>query len=90
LIWRSTVANIAYMRSLLKTTGIKITNNTDDITLGAETLIGNSLFVSKSGNNATAVRGDLVNHYLTIASALAAAQSGDTVFVFPGTYTESG
>jgi hypothetical protein len=89
LIWRDTVSGIANIKTLIAGQGVAITNGTNDITIATSVSIGNSLFVSKSGDNATAVRGNLSRHYLTITAALAAAQSGDTVFVFPGTYTES-
>lgn len=47
---------------------------------------GNAVYVSKSGNDSTGVRNNLGLSFLTINAALAAAQTGDTVVVFPGTY----
>ncbi len=53
--------------------------------------INNVLFVSKNGNNATAAVGNMRLPYLTIAGAMAAATAsvGQTIMVFPGTYTET-
>lgn len=42
-----------------------------------------------NGNDATAVRGSLLNPFLTIQAALDAAQAGDTVLINPGTYSEN-
>lgn len=47
------------------------------------------LFVNgTTGNNATAARGT-AKPYATITAALAAASEGDTIYVAPGTYSES-
>ncbi len=52
--------------------------------------VGNCLFVDAvNGNNGTAVSGRLDKPYLTITAALAAAVSGDLVYVLPGTYDET-
>lgn len=51
--------------------------------------VGNTLFVSKTGVDATGARQNFAKHYLTITAAIAAASSGDMIEVFPGTYTES-
>ena len=51
---------------------------------------GDTLFVDATfGNDATGTRGDLNRPFLTIGSALAEAQSGDTVIIRAGTYDES-
>lgn len=50
-------------------------------------LLTNVLLVDKGGNDATGRRGGPA--FLTIAAALAAAQSGDLVSVHPGTYDEA-
>lgn len=47
---------------------------------------GNAVYVSKSGNDNTGVRNNLGLSFLTINAALAAAQTGDTVIIFPGDY----
>src|SRR4051812_34274702 len=49
----------------------------------------NTLFVAKSGNNSTAVRGQSSRPYLTITAAKNAATNGDTIAVYPGTYNEN-
>lgn len=46
-----------------------------------------SLFVSPSGNDGTAVVGDLMKPFSTLESASQAATIGSTIFVYPGTYT---
>jgi len=51
--------------------------------------LDNSLFVSKDGNDGTAQPYSLVNKYLTIQAAIDDCVSGETVFVYPGTYTEN-
>lgn len=53
-------------------------------------MVGNSIFVSKEGNDATGTREDFVFSFLTIQAAIAVAISGDTIFVYPGTYTAVG
>lgn len=51
--------------------------------------MANALFVDgTNGNNNTASRSNSAFPYATIAAAVAAAVSGDTVFVAPGTYNE--
>ena len=45
-----------------------------------------SVFVSPSGNNDTAIVGDLQHPFKTILSATASANIGDTIIVYPGTY----
>ena len=52
-------------------------------------MLGNSIYVSKLGNDSTGQRQSPINEFLTITAALAVAQSGDVVFVNPGTYNES-
>ncbi len=46
-----------------------------------------SLFVSPSGNDGTAVVGDLTKPFSTILGATGSANIGDTIIVYPGTYT---
>jgi hypothetical protein len=49
----------------------------------------NTLFVSKSGNDSTAQRGLSNKPFLTITAARDAAQEGDLIVVYPGTYNDS-
>lgn len=53
---------------------------------GAGTKAGNVLFVSTTGVNATAVKGNAAKPYLTLDAAIAAAVAGDVIYVFSGTY----
>lgn len=55
----------------------------------SELFIGKTLYVSKLGDDATAVPYDIANHYLTITAAKTAAVAGDTIVVHPGTYSEA-
>jgi len=56
------------------------------------TIIGNSLFVSAQGKTVAdgAVRESLTNHFSLLSEAVTAAQSGDTIYVYGGTYTNTG
>ena len=54
---------------------------------GGGTNFSKILFVDPSGNDSTAVKGDLHKPYQNIYAAKSAATSGDTVYVFPGTWT---
>jgi hypothetical protein len=51
--------------------------------------IGNSVFVSTNGNNTTGTRGRLDKQFRTLAYAKTNALAGDTIFVFPGNYTNN-
>lgn len=46
-----------------------------------------SLYVATNGNDSTAVRGDMNKPYQTLTAAKNAANSGDIIYVMPGTYT---
>lgn len=48
--------------------------------------LGTVLFVSENGNNTTGTRGRIDLPYATIGAAEAAANFGDTIFVFPGNF----
>ena len=56
---------------------------------GLPATLANTCFVSKDGFDGTAVRGSLVNKFLTIQGALNAAQTGDAIFIAPGVYEEN-
>ncbi len=63
-----------------------------DVTVTSATASGGmstTLYVDKNGDNGTAARGSIGLRYSTIAAALAAAQSGDTIHIGPGTWTET-
>jgi hypothetical protein len=51
--------------------------------------LAGTCYVSKAGNDATAVRGNLALPFLTVQAALTAALSGDTISIGPGTYAEN-
>lgn len=51
-------------------------------------LRGNTIFVSKTGS-AGGARQDVTYHYNTIADAVAVAQDGDIIIVYPGEYIET-
>lgn len=58
------------------------------ITVASNTVnIGNTLFVSTTGNDVTAQPYNLNLPYSTISKAVNAAAVGDTVIVFPGSYS---
>ena len=58
---------------------------------GIDLLTGNVVYVDAvNGDDTTGASGNHDLPFLTIAAALAAASSGDTVMVYPGTYDESG
>lgn len=51
--------------------------------------VGNTVFVSKDGNDGTGAREKFNLPFLTISAAITAATSGDTIIVYPGTYSET-
>tara|TARA_B100000963_G_scaffold110771_2_gene96400 strand:+ start:1267 stop:5082 length:3816 start_codon:yes stop_codon:yes gene_type:complete len=55
----------------------------------AGTNLTQSLFVSPSGDNSTAIVGDLTKPFSTILGATGSANPGDTIIVYPGTYVEN-
>ncbi len=58
--------------------------------IGSRVLAGSTLIVDAiNGNDATAARGSFTKSYLTPEAAQTAASSGDTVHVYPGSYTIS-
>ena len=48
---------------------------------------GKTIYVATTGNDSTAAVGNISKPYLTLESASLAATSGDTIIVFPGSYT---
>lgn len=72
-------------------TGLTITGTTIDSAGGgvASVLTGKTLWVdSVNGDDGTGVAGRLDKPFLTLAAAKAAAASGDTIYLGPGTYNE--
>jgi len=53
------------------------------------TLAGNTVWVSKTGNDSSGVRENVGAAFLTLSAAKAAAFSGDTIMVLPGGYADS-
>jgi len=49
--------------------------------------LGNMLFVATTGNDFTGTKGDIHKPYRNLYAAKSASTSGDTVYVFPGTWT---
>lgn len=47
----------------------------------------NTVHVSANGNDTTGTRNNLAKPFLTLEAAVAAASSGDTIYVYPGSYT---
>jgi len=47
----------------------------------------NAIYVDVAGNNATGTRGNAARPFLTLAAALAVAQSGDEILISPGTFS---
>ncbi len=58
-----------------------------DVTFATAVNTGQMVYVDAvNGDNATGTRGRLELPFLTLVAALSAAQSGDTIYVYPGTY----
>lgn len=70
-------------------TGTIVWQDITSIITPVDTLVGNTLFVSKQGDDATGVRENKTKHYLTLNAAIADAQSGDTIIVSNGVYNET-
>jgi len=51
--------------------------------------VTNTLWVSPAGNDSTAIKGNLQRPWLSVSASVAAASSGDSVIMEPGTYIES-
>ncbi len=66
-----------------------ITVNNYNITNGNVVNIANTVFVAKSGNDATGARQRMDLPFLTIYAAQRAAFTGDVIVVYPGTYEET-
>jgi len=69
------------------TGGVGVGTRIVEVGAGTTTFVGKTLFVTENGNDDNSGL-DETNSKATIKSAVASALSGDTVKVFPGTYTE--
>jgi hypothetical protein len=49
--------------------------------------LGNILFVTTTGDDSTGTKGDIHKPFRNLYAAKSASTSGDTVYVFPGTWT---
>jgi hypothetical protein len=69
---------------------ITFTNNTGGTFsvsgISSGTNLSKILFVDPNGNDSTAVKGDVHKPYQNIYAAKSASTSGDTIYVFPGTW----
>jgi len=57
------------------------------ISSGGSITTNNAVYVAANGVDATGARNNLAKPFLTLEAARDAAVSGDTIFVFPGSYT---
>ena len=55
---------------------------------GSGTNLTQSIFVTQNGNDSTGTIGDIAKPFKTLISASQAAESGSTIFVYPGIYEE--
>lgn len=62
--------------------GVKLLSNYEEAIK-----VGNTLFVSKTGNDSTGQREDYTKHFATPWAAKLAALPGDEIIVYPGHYT---
>ena len=69
------------------TGGVGVGTRVVEVGAGTTTFVGKTLFVTQNGNDSNSGL-DENNAKATIKSAIAAATSGDTVKVYPGSYTE--
>ena len=70
------------------TGGVGVSTRIVEVGAGSTTFVGKTLFVSENGNDDNTGL-DENNAKATIKSAVALASPGDTVKVYPGTYTEN-
>jgi hypothetical protein len=66
-----------------------ISTFTNDSGYIASLTTNNVLYVAKNGDDATGLADRLDKPFLTVQAAITAASSGDLVYVYPGTYSES-
>jgi hypothetical protein len=65
-----------------------VVSNTSGVNTGDQSIsLANTLYVSKNGLDTNS--GTIAYPFLTVGAAITAASSGTTVYIYPGTYTES-
>jgi hypothetical protein len=69
---------------LTRNDGVELTTDLSSLPI---TDLGKILFVSETGDDSTGTRGDINKPFRNLYGAKSAATSGDTVYVFPGTWT---
>lgn len=79
------VSGLTVNGSLSATTLYGDGSNLSGIT--TSTNFSNTIFVDPNGNDSTAVKGDIFKPYANLYAAKSAATSGDTIYVFPGTWS---
>ena len=65
--------------------GVELTTDLSSIIPDSD--LGQILFVSITGDDSTAIKGDIHKPYRNIYTAKSGATTGDTIYVFPGTWT---
>jgi hypothetical protein len=69
---------------LSRNDGVELTTDLSSLPI---TDLGKILFVSETGDDSTGTRGDINKPFRNLYGAKSASTSGDTVYVFPGTWT---
>jgi hypothetical protein len=69
---------------LSRNDGVELTTDLSSLPI---TDLGKILFVSETGDDSTGTRGDINKPFRNLYAAKSASTSGDTVYVFPGTWT---
>ena len=69
---------------LTRNDGVELTTDLSSLPI---TDLGKILFVSETGDDSTGTRGDINKPFRNLYAAKSASTSGDTVYVFPGTWT---
>jgi len=69
---------------LTRNDGVELTTDLSSLPI---TDLGKILFVSETGDDSTGIIGDINKPFRNIYGAKSAATSGDTIYVFPGTWT---
>jgi hypothetical protein len=70
---------------LTRNDGVVLPNDISSIIPSSD--LGDILFVATTGDDSTGTKGDINKPYRNLYAAKSASTSGDTVYVFPGTWT---